>query len=58
MCDVCNEVKDKHVSEPFANRNFELEQNVAELLKENETLKIHCKDLCESIKETKTKTLE
>lgn len=58
MCDMCNEVKDNQVSESFATRNFELEQNVAELLKENESLKRHQKDLCDSIKVTKTKTVE
>ena len=58
MCDVCNEVNAKHESNAIAIRNTELEPNVAELLKENESLKIHCKELCDSIKETKTKIVE
>lgn len=58
MCDNRNEVKAKHDRDVIATRNTELELNVAELLKENDTLKIHCKDICDSIKETKTKTIE
>ena len=36
----------------------ELSIYVAELLKENESLKKHCKNLNESIKETRTKTID
>ena len=39
MCDMCNEVKAKHVSDDIATRNFELK--VAKLLLENESLKKH-----------------
>nr|GEY34301.1 hypothetical protein [Tanacetum cinerariifolium] len=38
--------------------NIELEHKVANLLKENETLKKHYKDLYDSIKVTRTKTIE
>ena len=56
MCDMCNEVKAKHDSDVIATRKFE--QKMAELLDENESLKIQCKELCDLIKETKTKNIE
>jgi hypothetical protein len=56
MCVMCNEVKAKHGSDVFATSNFE--QKVAELLFENESLKKHCKNINESIKAMRTKTIE
>ncbi|PWA61472.1 Actin-binding, cofilin/tropomyosin type [Artemisia annua] len=56
MCDMCNEVKAKHDSDVIATRKFE--QKMAELLLENESLKKHCKNLNESIKETRTNAIE
>ena len=53
MCDMYNEVKAKHDCAVI-----ELEQNVAKILVENESLKMNCKNLTETIKETRTKTLE
>jgi hypothetical protein len=53
LCDMCNDVKAKHDCAVI-----ELEQNVANLLVKNETLKHQCNEWCESIKDTKTKTLE
>ncbi|GKC88119.1 hypothetical protein Tco_1148768, partial [Tanacetum coccineum] len=38
--------------------NIELEHNVAKLLKENKTLKKHYKELYDSIKSTRAKTIE
>jgi hypothetical protein len=58
MGDMCNEVKAKHESNAIASRNTELELNVAKVLKENESLKKHCRNLNESIKETRTKMIE
>ena len=49
---MCNEVKAKHDCAVI-----ELEQNVAMLLVENESLKMNCKNLNETIKEMRTKAL-
>ena len=53
-----NVFKAKYDSNATKTRNIILESKVAELLKENETLEIHCKDLCESIEDMKTKAIE
>ncbi|GKD05543.1 hypothetical protein Tco_1180517, partial [Tanacetum coccineum] len=47
----------KEIDEPET-MNIELEHSVAKLLKENETLKKHYKDLYDSIKITRSKTIE
>ncbi|GJS44098.1 hypothetical protein Tco_0569141 [Tanacetum coccineum] len=51
----CKVKHDIHVIETI---NIELEHKVAKLLTENETLKKHYKDLYDSIKVTRTKTIE
>ncbi|GJV35793.1 hypothetical protein Tco_1408270 [Tanacetum coccineum] len=48
----------KDFSRMEAHLNIELEHNVAKLRKENETLKKHYKDLYDSIKITRSKTIE
>jgi hypothetical protein len=58
MHEKSNDAKIKHDIDALESRNFELECNVAKLLMENETLKKHYKDLYDSIKEKKIKTIE
>ncbi|GJS72450.1 hypothetical protein Tco_0705291 [Tanacetum coccineum] len=53
-----NEAKVKHDIDVIETINIELEYKVAKLLKENETLKKHYKELSDSIKITRAKTIE
>nr|GEZ15389.1 actin-binding, cofilin/tropomyosin type [Tanacetum cinerariifolium] len=53
-----NEAKVKHDIDVIETINIELEHKVAKLLKENETLKKHYKDMYDSIKVTRTKTIK
>nr|GEX25331.1 hypothetical protein [Tanacetum cinerariifolium] len=53
-----NEAKVKHDIDVLETTNIELEQKVAKLLKENETLKKHYKELFDSIKITRAKTIK
>nr|GEW62022.1 retrovirus-related Pol polyprotein from transposon TNT 1-94 [Tanacetum cinerariifolium] len=53
-----NKAKVKHDIDVNEAINIKLEHKVANLLKENETLKKHYKDLYDSIKVTRTKTIE
>nr|GEX62948.1 trans-resveratrol di-O-methyltransferase-like [Tanacetum cinerariifolium] len=53
-----NKAKVKHDIDVIETINIELEHKVAKLLKENKTLKMHYKDLYDSIKVTRTTTLE
>ncbi|GJV62724.1 hypothetical protein Tco_1473552 [Tanacetum coccineum] len=53
-----NEAKVKHDIDVIETINIELEHKVAKLLKENETLKRHYKELFDSIKITRAKTIE
>ncbi|GJY54325.1 hypothetical protein Tco_0445989 [Tanacetum coccineum] len=53
-----NEARVKHEIDVIETINIELEHKVAKLLKENETLQNHYKDLYDSIKVTRTKTIE
>ncbi|GJY02558.1 hypothetical protein Tco_0360710 [Tanacetum coccineum] len=53
-----NEAKVKHDINVIETINIELEHKVAKLLKENETLKKHYKELYDSIKTTRAKTIE
>ncbi|GJY77696.1 hypothetical protein Tco_0483497 [Tanacetum coccineum] len=53
-----NEAKVKHGTNVIETINIELEHKVVKLLKENKTLKKHYKDLYDSIKVTRTKTIE
>nr|GEU70904.1 hypothetical protein [Tanacetum cinerariifolium] len=53
-----NEAKVKHEKDVLETINIELEHKVAKLLKENETLKKHYKELFDSIKITRAKTIE
>nr|GEU96174.1 hypothetical protein [Tanacetum cinerariifolium] len=53
-----NEAKVKHDIHVIETINIELEHNVAKLLKENETLKRHYKELSDSIKTMRAKTIE
>nr|GEV68757.1 hypothetical protein [Tanacetum cinerariifolium] len=53
-----NEAKVKHDIDVIQTMNIELEYKVAKLLKENETLKKHYKELFDSIKTARTKTIE
>ncbi|GKD93905.1 hypothetical protein Tco_1373742 [Tanacetum coccineum] len=53
-----NEAKIKHDIDVIETINIELEHKVAKLLKENETLKRHYKELFDSIKTTRVKTIE
>ncbi|GJW40726.1 hypothetical protein Tco_0066571 [Tanacetum coccineum] len=52
------EAKIKHDIDVIETINIELEHKVAKLLKENETLKRHYKELFDSIKTMRTKTIE
>ncbi|GKC51909.1 hypothetical protein Tco_1074654 [Tanacetum coccineum] len=54
----CNEARIKHDIDVIETINIELEHKVAKLLKENETLKRHYKELSDSIKTTRAKTIE
>nr|GEZ42334.1 Gag-Pol polyprotein [Tanacetum cinerariifolium] len=56
--DKSNEAKVKLDIDVIETINIELEHKVAKLLKENETLKKHYKELFDSIKITKAKTIE
>ncbi|GKD08321.1 hypothetical protein Tco_1188006 [Tanacetum coccineum] len=53
-----NEAKIKHDIDVIETINIELEHKVAKLLKENKTLKRHYKELYDSIKSTRAKTIE
>nr|GEW48796.1 actin-binding, cofilin/tropomyosin type [Tanacetum cinerariifolium] len=53
-----NKAKVKHDIDVLETINIELEHKVAKLLKENETLKKHYKELFDSIKITRAKTIE
>ncbi|GKB58832.1 hypothetical protein Tco_0915018 [Tanacetum coccineum] len=53
-----NQAKVKHDIDVIETINIELEQKVAKLLKENETLKRHYKEMFDSIKTTRTKNIE
>nr|GEU63206.1 actin-binding, cofilin/tropomyosin type [Tanacetum cinerariifolium] len=53
-----NEAKVKHDIDVLATTNIKLEHKVAKLLKENETLKKHYKELFDSIKITRAKAIE
>ncbi|GJW92029.1 hypothetical protein Tco_0169582 [Tanacetum coccineum] len=53
-----NEAKVKHDIDVIETINIELEHKVAKLLKENETLKRHYKEMFDSIKTTRAKTIE
>ncbi|GJS73434.1 hypothetical protein Tco_0706275 [Tanacetum coccineum] len=53
-----NEAKVKHDIDVIETINIELEHKVAKLLKENESLKKHYKELSDSIKTTRAKTIE
>ncbi|GJZ65743.1 hypothetical protein Tco_0622439 [Tanacetum coccineum] len=53
-----NEAKVKHDIDVIETINIKLEHKVAKLLKENETLKRHYKELSDSIKTTRAKTIE
>ncbi|GJW36263.1 hypothetical protein Tco_0059183 [Tanacetum coccineum] len=53
-----NEAKVKHDIDVIETINIELEHIVAKLLKENETLKKHYKELYDSIKTMRAKTIE
>ncbi|GJU78164.1 hypothetical protein Tco_1275234 [Tanacetum coccineum] len=53
-----NEAKIKHDIDVIETINIELEHKVAKLLKENETLKRHYKELSDSIKTPRAKTIE
>nr|GEV04338.1 hypothetical protein [Tanacetum cinerariifolium] len=54
----CNEAKVKHDIYVFEKINIESDHKVAKLLKENEPLKRHYKQLSDSIKTTRAKTIE
>ncbi|GJT42905.1 hypothetical protein Tco_0951620 [Tanacetum coccineum] len=53
-----NEAKNKHDIDVIETINIELKHKVAKSLKENETLKRHYKELSDSIKTTRAKTIE
>ncbi|GJS91679.1 hypothetical protein Tco_0774315 [Tanacetum coccineum] len=53
-----NEAKVEHDIDVIETINIELEHKVAKLLKENETLKRHYKELSDSIKTMRAKTIE
>ncbi|GJX92126.1 hypothetical protein Tco_0345452 [Tanacetum coccineum] len=53
-----NEAKVKYDIDEIDTINIELEHKVAKLLKENESLKKHYKELSDSIKTTRAKTIE
>ncbi|GJW02604.1 hypothetical protein Tco_1561460 [Tanacetum coccineum] len=54
----CNEAKVKRDIDVIETINIELEHKMAKLLKEYETLKRHYKELSDSIKTTRAKTIE
>ncbi|GJY15072.1 hypothetical protein Tco_0385494 [Tanacetum coccineum] len=56
--EASNEAKVKNDIDVIETINIELEHKVAKLLKENDTLKKHYKDLYDSIKVKRTKTIE
>ncbi|GJR04454.1 hypothetical protein Tco_0527438 [Tanacetum coccineum] len=56
--EASNKAKMKTEIDAFETINIELKHSVATLLKENETLKKHYKDLYDSIKITRSKTIE
>ncbi|GKC93063.1 hypothetical protein Tco_1158505 [Tanacetum coccineum] len=56
--ETSNKAKIKKEIDVLETMNIELEYTVAKLLKENETLKKHYKDLYDSIKITRSKTIE
>ncbi|GJX32848.1 hypothetical protein Tco_0242703 [Tanacetum coccineum] len=58
MNEESNKAKLKKEIDAYETINIELEYSVAKLLKENETLKNHYKDLYDSIKITRSKTIE
>ncbi|GJR59754.1 hypothetical protein Tco_1501916 [Tanacetum coccineum] len=53
-----NEAKVKHDIDVIETINIKLEHKMAKLIKENETLKRHYKELSDSIKTTRAKTIE
>ncbi|GJW03241.1 hypothetical protein Tco_1562097 [Tanacetum coccineum] len=53
-----NEAKVKHDTDVIETIDIELEHKMAKLLKENESLKKHYKELYDSIKSTRAKTIE
>ncbi|GJS31455.1 hypothetical protein Tco_0492075 [Tanacetum coccineum] len=53
-----NEAKVKHDIDVIETINIELEHKVAKLLKENETLKHHYKEMYDSIKTTRARNIE
>ncbi|GJY35064.1 hypothetical protein Tco_0420442 [Tanacetum coccineum] len=56
--ETSNKAKIKKEIDVLETMNIELEHSLAKLLKENETLKKHYKDLYDSIKITRSKTIE
>ncbi|GKA34975.1 hypothetical protein Tco_0721404 [Tanacetum coccineum] len=56
--EISNKSKIKKEIDVLETMNIELEHSVAKLLKENETLKKHYKDFYDSIKITRSKTIE
>ncbi|GJY23677.1 hypothetical protein Tco_0397335 [Tanacetum coccineum] len=56
--EASNKAKMKKEIDAYEIINIELEHSVATLLNDNETLKKHCKDLYDSIKITRSKTIE
>ncbi|GKE83672.1 hypothetical protein Tco_1557414 [Tanacetum coccineum] len=58
MNETSNKAKIKKEINVLETMNIELEHSVAKLLKKNETLKKHYKDLYDSIKITRSKTIE
>ncbi|GJY02964.1 hypothetical protein Tco_0361116 [Tanacetum coccineum] len=56
--EISNKAKIKKEIDVLETMNIELEHSVAKLRKENETLKKHYKDLYDSIKITRSKTIE
>ncbi|GJY72504.1 hypothetical protein Tco_0476207 [Tanacetum coccineum] len=56
--EASNKAKMKKEIDAYETINIKLEHNVATLLKENKTLKKHYKDLYDSIKITRSKTIE
>ncbi|GJZ41453.1 hypothetical protein Tco_0588339 [Tanacetum coccineum] len=58
LCLLINEAKVKHDIDVIETINIELEHKVAKLLKENETLKRHYKEMFDSIKTKRAKNIE
>ncbi|GKC82825.1 hypothetical protein Tco_1138542 [Tanacetum coccineum] len=56
--EASNKAKSKKEIDAYETINIELKHSVTTLLKENETLKKHYKDLHDSIKITRSKTIE